>query len=124
MNLPRGLYDRLVTSALARRLEQLADSEAVLDALFSADAAPLLADFIAQSLSRVLEDAQGDPSTHSERQLAVVNALLVDLRSRLTLDPERAEDSLPSPPRRLRAVHAVGATAPPQRSRELTRLCS
>jgi len=112
MTLPRGIYDQLVTSALARRLEHLADSEAVLDALSSADAAPLLADFIAQSLSRVLEDAQGDPSTHSERQLAIVNALLVDLRSRLTLDPERAEDSLPSPPRRLRAVHAVGATAP------------
>jgi hypothetical protein len=81
MTLPRGLYDQLVTDTLARRLDQLADSETVLDSLSAADATPLLADLIAQSLSRVLEDAQGDPSTHSSQQLAIVNALLVDLRA-------------------------------------------
>ena len=112
MTLHRGLYDQLVTDSLARRLEQLAGNEAVLDALSSADAAPLLADLIAQSLSRVLDDVHGDPSTHNEQQLAIVNALLGDLRARLTRDPERVEQSLPSPTRRLRAVHATGTSAP------------
>ena len=112
MTLPRGLYDQLVTDTLARRLDQLADSETVLDSLSAADATPLLADLIAQSLSRVLEDAQGDPSTHSAQQLAIVNALLVDLRARLTRDPERVESAVSSPARRLRAVHAMGTAAP------------
>ena len=112
MTLHRGLYDQLVTDSLARRLEQLPDGEAVLDALSSADATPLLADLIAQSLSRVLEDAQGDSAAHTQQQLAIVNALLVDLRARLSRDQDRVEPSLPSPPRRLRAVHAAGTTAP------------
>ena len=111
MTLHRGLYDQLVTDSLARRLDQLSDSEAVLEALSSSDATPLLADLIAQSLSRVLEDAEGDSAGHTQ-QLAIVNALLQDLRARLTRDTERVESALPSPPRRLRAVHATGTAAP------------
>lgn len=112
MTLPRGLYDQLVTDSLARRLAELSDSDAVLDALSSADAAPLLADLIAQSLSRVLEDAHGDPAQHAERQLELVNALLVDLRAQLPRDHDRIEPSLPAPARRLRAVHARGSAVP------------
>jgi len=112
MTLPRGLYDELVTDSLDRRLAQLSDSDAVLDALSSADAAPLLADLIAQSLSRVLEDAHGDPAQHAERQLDLVNALLVDLRARVPRDHDRIEPSLPAPARRLCAVHARGSAVP------------
>ena len=112
MTLPRGLYDQLVTDTLARRLDQLPETEKQLDPLSSTHATPLLTDLIAQSLARVLEDAQGDPSTHLAQQLAIVNALLVDLRARLTRDPERVEGAVPSPPRRLRAVHATGTAAP------------
>jgi superfamily II DNA or RNA helicase len=111
MTLPRGLYDQLVTGVLAKRLEQLPDGSALLEELSSVDATPLLTDLIAQSLARVLEDAQGDTSTHSAQQLAIVNALLVELRSRLSRDIERV-DTLPAPAQRLRAVHAVGESAP------------
>jgi len=112
MTLPRGLYDQLVTGALARRLADTADSVGQLDAISGADAAPLLTELIAQSLARVLEDAQGDSSDASTvQQLAIVNALLLELRQRLTGDSERV-DTLAAPVRRLRAVHAIGATAP------------
>ncbi len=111
MTLPRGLYDQLVTGVLARRLEQLPEGSALLEELSSADATPLLTDLIAQSLARVLDDAQGDTSAHAAQQLTIVNALLVDLRSRLSRDIERV-DTLPAPAQRLRAVHAAGESAP------------
>ncbi len=111
MTLPRGLYDQLVTTALARRLEHLTDSTALLDDMSGADAIPLLTDLIAQSLARALDDVKGDTTRHAEQQLEIVNALLIDLRARLTRGEDQV-DTLAAPPRRLRAVHAVGATAP------------
>lgn len=116
MTLPRGLYDELVTESLGHRLAQLADSDAVLDVLSSEDAAPLLVDLVAQSLSRVLADTTHD-SAHTDapdttQQLALVNELLKDLRRKLDRDPDRIEPSVPAPILRLRAVHTKGSAAP------------
>ena len=112
MKLSRGLYDLLVTGELIHHIERMSDNKAVLDALSSAETTSFVADFLIQSLSRVLAEAEGDASTHAHRQLEIVNALLIELRTRSSRHPELVSDALPSPPQRLRAIHAIGTEAP------------
>lgn len=111
MTLPRGLYDQLITDALARQLEGFDESELSKDNLTATELGPHLQDLVARSLARVLDDLDTGDDSVKAQQLALVNEVLVDLRKRLSHDKERV-DSLPAAARRLRAVHAQGAEAP------------
>lgn len=101
MALPDGLYDLLLTEGLTSRLE-LQSAEIV---AFNGSAAQLLADAIARQLAAILEDLAGDDSDKPLRQLELVNALLVELRQRLTASDGKGASSavidLVAPPLRL-----------------------
>lgn len=82
MTHPDGLYDLLITQALAAQLDtNKADIHA-----FRSGASELLVDTVARQLSAILDDMGGDETDRSRRQLDLVNALLVTLRQRLAAE--------------------------------------
>ena len=113
--LPDGLYDLLITDALASRLDAVHDSILSL----KGGAAEVLADALNRQLTAILENVAGDETDKPLRQLALVNALLVSLRQRLAADDPSSESAdvielVSTPPRMLKAVqrHRPFATAP------------
>lgn len=102
-----GLYDLLITERLAVKLDLAsADVRAL-----TADAAEVLADVLGRQLGAILEDVAGEDGERSQRQLELVNALLVALRERLTLDGQFSPlaeivDLVAQPPRLLKALQS------------------
>ena len=82
MTLPNGLYDLLLTNALAARINP---DHAQLQ-LLQTDAADFLVDAISRQLAAILDDMGGEAAERPARQLQIVNALLVSLRERLAAD--------------------------------------
>lgn len=111
MALPDGLYDLLLTDSLARSITALGQGSAEL--LSIPDGAPeLMVDAITRQLGAILDDVAGDGAERAQRQLELVNGLLVALRHRLAAGHgARAEggtaelvDLIAPPLRVLRAV--------------------
>jgi superfamily II DNA or RNA helicase len=104
-NLPRGLYDQLVTDSLARRLA--ADGvESVTDQISGSDATAHLLDLAGHTLSRILS-AIGERKDDALQQQA---ALVVDLLGAVR---ERVEGGLvETPVVPLRRLRAVGTASP------------
>lgn len=102
MSLPDGLYDLLLTDALAARLD--ADSAALHE--LRTDAADFLVDAISRQLAAILDDMSGDETERPMRQLEVVNGLLVSLRERLSMEhrPNANIDLVAHPLRVLKSV--------------------
>ena len=105
MALPDGLYDLLLTEALASRLDpSRADVVSLKDG-----AVEFLADVITRQLGAILDDVTGEDVDKPQRQLELVNALLVALRQRLAADPQSAASAqvvdLVAPP--LRVLKAI-----------------
>jgi len=105
MTLPDGLYDLLLTERLLAGLDlERADLEA-----FNGDRFELLLDALARQLGSALEDV-GDTPRHAQRQVELVNALLVQLRQRRQQNPKgvRPEtviaELIATPPRVLRSI--------------------
>lgn len=110
MDLPDGLYDQLLTEALHRALLHTTDEHGRTVATLSAAEAPeRLAEAIAAQLARILDDVQGEGQDKLQRQLELVNALLVNVRQRV-LAPAAEVDPLVAP---LQLLHAVHRHAPP-----------
>ncbi len=105
MSLPIGLYDQLITDALAQRVEN-AGSAAQIDELAVGEATGPLLDLMASTLSRLLESFTTDPQDSLLKQLELVNGVLTHLRSQTSGDV-RDSITLPQrPARRLRAIRA------------------
>ena len=106
MNLPIGLYDQIITESLSAQINPIhADIQPLKDS--SVD---LLADTITRQLVSILEDLPGDESDKAEKQLELVNALLVKIRKILSSESDGNDatsilDLVSSPLRRLRAIH-------------------
>ncbi len=106
MNLPIGLYDQIITESLSAQINPIhADIQPLKDS--SVD---LLADTITRQLVSILEDLPGDESDKAEKQLELVNALLVQIRKILSSESDGNDatsilDLVSSPLRRLRAIH-------------------
>ena len=81
--LPLGLYDLLVTESLERLLGTAGTYRQQVEPL-AGDAAEALSDCLARQLSAALEDLPGEGAEGVQRQLALVNDLLVWLRQRLS----------------------------------------
>ena len=109
MHFPDGLYDLLLSEAGLRALVvDTAESERTLEFLGPPDSAERLVGSLTESLLRILDDLDGQGDEKAERQLALINAALIEVRRRLRLvDPARATlvEVLPSPPQVLRSVH-------------------
>jgi superfamily II DNA or RNA helicase len=101
---PDGLYDLILTETAAGWI----GADTALTQILSGDAAERLADALARQLAGVLDDIGGTGSDAAVRQLELVNALQVALRSLLNErhKPEAAEfvDTLAAPPRLLKSV--------------------
>jgi len=115
--LPLGLYDLLVTESLDRLLGAAGPFQKQVEPL-SGSAAEALADALVRQLSAVLEDLPGEGSEGVQRQLALVNDLLVWLRQRLSSGSGArvappAVDLVASPARVLHALHSTPQGALP-----------
>ena len=111
MTLPDGLYDLPLTESVSRSLAALDPLDADLMPI-EGDAAELLAQIIARQLGIILEEVTGDGTEKAERQLELVNDLLVMLRRRLkgtanadaSISSNDHVDLVESPMRVLRAI--------------------
>ena len=105
MALPDGLYDLLLTEGLVSRLDP---SRADVVSL-RVGAAEFVADVFTRQLGAILDDVTGEDVDKPQRQLELVNDLLVALRQRLAVDPQSVASAqvvdLVAPP--LRVLRAV-----------------
>lgn len=123
--LPSGLYDLLLTEQLERLLESDPGAHPWVEPL-SDNATDVLVDALARQLASLLEDLPGEGIEAIQRQLALVNELLVWLRHRIQTastdgSPAAAPELVAVPARLLRGVHrtpdrpmppALGLAAP------------
>lgn len=119
MTLSRGLYDLLVTESLERLLAGDTSARHDIQPLV-ADAPDYLADSLVRQLVELLEDLLSDGAEAVERQLALVNEVLVWLRQRVQATKGNVGagvtdviDLLAPPARLLRAVHREQASPTP-----------
>ena len=81
MQLPDGLYDKLVTESVAQLIAGLRDPSCrTLSALPPEEASERIADALARQVTLLLDELDGNGAEKAKRQLALVNALLVHLR--------------------------------------------
>ena len=101
MSLSRGLYDLVLTEAVARALEQIGHDVPDLHDLDNADTAERLIEVLGRQLRSILDHLDSGDEGPAHAQLALVNGLLAQIR--LTADrsqgvPPRAT-TLPCSPR-------------------------
>ncbi len=105
MELPDGLYDQVLTEALWQSiLRSTDDNGRTLQPLKAEDAPERLAELLTQQLTRILDDIDGEGQEKLQRQLALVNSILIGSRQRLGKVGNQA-DALLSPPQLLHAIH-------------------
>jgi superfamily II DNA or RNA helicase/HKD family nuclease len=116
MTLAHGLYDLLLTEGLAARLDPARSRTEAL----SGRGGERLADLLTRQLGAVLDDMAADNNgSPAAQQLALINALLVQLRQRLageanthTADLASLVELIATPPRVLTAVHSQHEAVP------------
>ena len=124
--LPDGLYDQVVTDSLQQLIEASIGEHGFTVADLAAEDAPVrMAEVLASTLARILEDLGEEDGEKPRRQLALVNDLLRYVRHRAThpdaagaehvhelaqreaarFDADGVHELLSCPPRLLQAVH-------------------
>src|SRR5688500_9975448 len=111
MTLSRGLYDLVLTQAVARSLGAIAPDVADLRDLDTEEAAERLIEVLGRQLRGLLDHLGAGHDEQVRSQLELVNGLLAQLRA------ERREtgdlvDPVENPPRILRAIHGPAEPAP------------
>lgn len=117
-SLPSGLYDLALTDSLERLLTSDATARHQIRPL-AEDAAEVLSETLVRQLAALLDDLPGEGAEAAQRQLTLVNEVLVWLRQRLQSVTGKSAaaahiDLLAPPARLLRAVHRTpnGLTPP------------
>lgn len=106
MQLPDGLYDKLVTESVAQLIAGLPDPSChTRSVLSSEEVSERIADALARQVTRLLDELSGHGAEKAKRQLDFVNALLVHLKQQAA----GGVDPLVEPPQMLRAIHRTGA---------------
>ncbi len=105
MELPDGLYDQVLTEALWESIAGSTDDNGrTIQPLRTEDAPERLAELLAQQLTRILDDLDGDGQEKLQRQLDLVNSILINARQRIGTAVNQAE-VLFNPLQLLHAIH-------------------
>ena len=111
MPLKRGLYDLIVTEALARSVADSRPDLAELAPLSNEETVERIVDALSRQLRLILDDVGGEANERPVTQLALVNSLLTKIREDDRVPFENAQ-KLDPPGRVLRAIHGPGVSAP------------
>lgn len=110
MELHDGLYDQVLTDALWEAITGATNETGrTLKPLTAEDAPERLAEALASQLTRILDDLGGDGPEKLQRQLELVNSILIDVRQRLGKIGDRI-GAFASPLQLLHAVHRHSPT--------------
>ena len=105
MEFDDGLYDQVLSEELWSALSKTTDENSrTLKALSSEDVSERLADVLARQLVRILDDLGGEGHDKLQRQLDLVNSILIDVRHRLG-NAGNQIDTLSAPLQLLSAIH-------------------
>ena len=105
MEFPDGLYDLILSQAQAGKLAlETEEGSRTLVPLHPDESAERLADAVARQLVEILDDISGDGKEKIERQLELVNDILVETRRRLGQAADTAE-KVATPIQLLQSVH-------------------
>lgn len=109
MEFPDGLYDLVMSQAFAAALSRATvESGRTIESLPASGAPERLAEALVRQLVRILDDLGGEGQEKIQRQLELVNSVLVDFRQRLGSAGEYV-DLLATPPQLLQSVHRQSA---------------
>lgn len=109
MEFPDGLYDLVMSQAFAAALSRATvESGRTIESLSASEAPERLAEALVRQLVRILDDLGGEGQEKIQRQLELVNSVLVDFRQRLGSAGEYV-DLLATPPQLLQSVHRQSA---------------
>jgi ribosomal protein L29 len=107
MQLPDGLYDKLVTETVAQLIAGLRDPSCrTLSSLPPEEVSERVTEALAKQLTLLLDELDGDGAEKAKRQIALVNTLLVHLKQHTATG---GVDPLVEPPQILRAIHNSGS---------------
>lgn len=110
VSLPHGLYDLVITEAVARTLEAQRGDHADISELGDDSLSTRLAEVLREQLARVLHDHAGDGDDGTTRQLELINELLRHVRESTNTDGDLVE-LLATPARVLRSIRPLGSPA-------------
>jgi superfamily II DNA or RNA helicase/HKD family nuclease len=111
MTFPRGLYDLVLTEAVARSLENLAPDVPALRDLDTEEVTERLIDVLGRELRGILDHLDGGHEEEARAQLELVNGLLAQLRADRRSSEELVE-LVETPPRILQSIRGPGESAP------------
>lgn len=111
MTRPRGLYDLVLTEAVARSLDGLAPDVPDVRDLSDDEAPERFIEVLGVQLRRILDELSDTDSERARAQLALVNDLLRQLRDDHSFAHELI-DPIATPTQILRAIHGSGEAAP------------
>lgn len=107
MELPDGLYDQVLTEALWQAISGSTDNSGRTIEPLRVDNAPeRLATYLAHQLSQILDDLDGEGQGKLQRQLELVNSILINARQRLGL-VGTSSDAVSAPAQVLHAIHRL-----------------
>lgn len=102
-----GLYDLVLTDSYQKGLESIETEQLALENLDIVSSHQRLADLVKQQLASVLQDLEGKEDEKLLSQLALVNHLLIELRTQLPKNSELI-DSVAEPAKILKAIQPKG----------------
>jgi superfamily II DNA or RNA helicase len=107
MQLPDGLYDKLLTESVAQSIASLPNiTSRTLAELSPEEASERIANVLAKQLTPLLDELKGDGVDKAKRQIALINGVLANLRNQASAD---SVDLLVEPAQILQAIHRVGS---------------
>lgn len=111
MTRPRGLYDEVLTTALAARIGELESDAATIRDLEASETGERLKDVFGLQLQRILADLPGENRERIGKQLSLVNSLLAHLRD-VGLAQDSLIDPVAEPARLLESIYPRQTTPP------------
>ena len=111
MTLSSGLYDLLLTEAVARALDDLTTGRPLLHDIDAEELPERVTDALGRQLRVALEQVDAADGEQPRAQLELINGMLARLREEVGAD-RTSVDPIVEPAQVLRAIHPAGQEAP------------